>query len=97
MKTNVEETLQTKQLVQYILNKDDLTTVLTALVQDIIQKYEVAKTEPKVTIKQASKRLGVDPSTLWRWEREGYWMPSRIGRKVFYRECDIAAIEEGRQ
>ena len=37
--------------------------------------------------------LGVDPSTLWRWENEyDYLHPVRIGRKVYYRESEIQAI-----
>ena len=35
---------------------------------------------------------GVDPSTLWRWEKKGYLRPVRIGVKVFYRRSDIEAI-----
>ena len=96
MNNNVEETLQTKQVTQYYLNKEDLETVLGKLIVGIIERYEVAKREPRLTIKQVSQRLGVDPSTLWRWERDGYLIPSRIGRKVLYNESDIAAIEEGR-
>ena len=96
MSNNVEESLQTKQFIQYQLNKEDLETVLTKLVERIIERYEVAKREPKLTIKQVSQRLSVDPSTLWRWERDGYLIPTRLGRKVLYNESDIAAIEEGR-
>lgn len=92
----VEEQLKTTQLTQYILNKEDLETILRTIVRETIEQYEAEKTEPKLTIKQVSKRLGVDPSTLWRWEREGYLTPSRIGRKVLYKQSDIEAIEEGR-
>ena len=35
---------------------------------------------------------GVDPSTLWRWEKAGYLVPVRIGVKVFYRRGDIARL-----
>lgn len=96
MSHNVEEQLQTKQFIQYQLNKEDLETVLGSLVEKIISRYEAAKREPRLTIKQVSQRLQVDPSTLWRWERDGYLIPTRLGRKVLYNESDIAAIEEGR-
>ena len=92
----IEEQLKTTRYTQYILNKEDLETILRTLVRETIEQYEAEKTEPKLTIKQVSKRLGVDPSTLWRWEREGYLTPSRIGRKVLYKQSDIEAIEEGR-
>ena len=47
-----------------------------------------------ITREEARVRLlgGVDPSTLWRWEKRGYLCPVRIGANVFYRRSDIAAI-----
>ena len=44
----------------------------------------------------ARKRLlgGVDPSTLWRWEKVGYLKPVRIGVKVYYRRGDIARLTD---
>ncbi len=96
MTNNVEDRLQTKQFIQYQLNKEDLETVLGDMIEKIVARYEAQKREPKLTIKQVAKRLGVDPSTLWRWERDGYLVPIRLGRKVLYNESDIATIEEGR-
>ena len=96
MSHNVEEQLQTKQFIQYQLNKEDLETVLGSFIEKVIARYEAAKREPRLTIKQVAKRLNVDPSTLWRWERDGYLIPTRLGRKVLYNESDIIAIEEGR-
>lgn len=49
----------------------------------------VAKEEARVRLLG-----GVDPSTLWRWEKRGYLRPVRIGVKVFYRRSDIDAIIE---
>jgi hypothetical protein len=48
---------------------------------------------------EARKRLlgGVDPSTLWRWEKAGYLAPVRIGTKVYYRRGDIARLVDGKQ
>lgn len=47
----------------------------------------------------ARKRLlgGVDPSTLWRWEKAGYLAPVRIGTKVYYKRGDIARLVDGKQ
>lgn len=39
--------------------------------------------------------LGVNDSTLWRWEHTyDYLRPVRIGRSVYYRESDLQAIIE---
>lgn len=40
---------------------------------------------------------GVDPSTLWRWEKRGYLHPVRIGVKVFYRKGEIERLIEGKK
>ncbi|MBR0281271.1 MAG: MerR family transcriptional regulator [Oscillibacter sp.] len=40
--------------------------------------------------------LKVDPSTLYRWEKEyGYLIPVRRGTRVFYRNSDIQPILNG--
>lgn len=40
---------------------------------------------------------GVDPSTLWRWEKRDYLHPVRIGVKVFYRKGEIKRLIEGKE
>lgn len=40
------------------------------------------------------KMLGVDPSTLYRWNKAGYLTAVKFGVKVFYKESDIEAIIE---
>lgn len=38
---------------------------------------------------EVQKMLGVDASTLWRWEKAGYLAPVRIGVKVMYRKGEL--------
>lgn len=90
-------TRQPQQITQYVLNKEDLENSFRTIVTEILGQVETARAESRLSIKQVSKRLGVDPSTLWRWERDGYLIPTRIGRKVLYKESDIIAVEEGRK
>lgn len=45
--------------------------------------------------KEAARMLGgPDPSTLWRWEKQDYLRPVKIGVRVYYRESDICRIIE---
>lgn len=48
---------------------------------------------PRVVVQ---KKLGVDPSTLWRWEKCGYLGAVRIGTKVFYRAKAVNKMLEGK-
>lgn len=36
--------------------------------------------------------LGVTLSTLWRWDKENYLKPVRVGGKVLYRETEIQRV-----
>ena len=82
----------------YLIAHEDLKQVVREEFLSVLQEY-FAKEEKEryLTIKQTSTRLGVDKSTLWRWERSHYLMPTRVGKSVRYKESDIEAIEEGRR
>ena len=54
---------------------------------DVYEDTLIAKEEARIRLLG-----GVDPSTLWRWEKAGYLTPVKIGVKVFYRRSDIDAI-----
>lgn len=59
------------------------------------EKREKAKENTLISAKEASQRLGVTLSTLWRWEREKYLVPIKIGKRNTYRLSDVLSIMEG--
>lgn len=81
------------------INQEDLRTVLTEIVFGIInESRENTKQNDNcelLTPKNVRERLAVSSSTLWRWEKENYLCPVRVGGKVFYRSSDIKVIEKG--
>ena len=42
--------------------------------------------------KEAAEKLRVSVHTLWRWARDGYLVPKRIGRRVLYLKSDVERI-----
>lgn len=50
------------------------------LLDDLIPKAEV------------QKKLCINPSTLWRWEKDGYLKPVKIGTKAYYRVSSVERI-----
>lgn len=42
--------------------------------------------------RETRKKLDVTNSTLWRWDKEKYLCPVKIGRKNFYKKSDIDKI-----
>lgn len=81
------------------VNQDDLRTVLGEIVFGIINESREERKQKEncelLTPKNVRERLSVSSSTLWRWEKEKYLTPVRVGGKVFYRFSDIQSIEKG--
>lgn len=52
--------------------------------------------ETHLTTEQAVELLGKDKSTLWRWAKEKYLVPVKVGRSNLYKKEDIQAILDGK-
>jgi predicted DNA-binding transcriptional regulator AlpA len=69
--------------------------MLQKAVETAISKQKENTSNVLLKRESTAARLGVDLSTLWRWDRSGYLKPVRIGRSVYYRLSDIEARERG--
>lgn len=91
-----EVKLKTKSKINSInLETGDLYNMIQEAVEDALKKQSARSASTLLTREATAKRLGVDVSTLWRWDRSGYLKPVRIGRAVHYRLSDIEARERG--
>ena len=76
-----------KELVNHIYDERDAE--LKAIADDQHQKNLVSADE-------TARLLGVKKNSLWRWSKNGYLTPVKIGRKCFYKQGDIEKIQNGR-
>ena len=91
-----EVKLKTKSKMNSInLETGDLYNMIHEAVEDALKKQSARSASTLLTREATAKRLGVDVSTLWRWDRAGYLKSVRIGRAVHYRLSDIEARERG--
>lgn len=76
---------------------DEIREILKELLIELLPSVEVSGKSSSETVwltaEQVAERLGVDRSTLWRWEREEYLIPERFGRRVRYAESAVTLIE----
>ena len=74
-----------------VLSASDLEQAFRNILEEMLSQWEdeKRKEEKLITKAEARRRLGVNPSTLWRWDREGYLKARHKGRKVFYLESDV--------
>lgn len=79
--------------VMVVMSASDLKAAMASMFAKHEAKtaaaIEAHREQPTLTRHQASKVLNVTLSTLWRWARDGYLTPVKIGSKVLYRASDI--------
>ena len=80
----------------YMISAADLERILRNLVNDLISEREEVKKETYISANQVSNLLGVSKSTLWRWEKENYLVPVRVGNKLRYKESEVKLLMEGK-
>lgn len=80
---NVSITISASDLLEVI--NYTITSTRKELEQVIIDE----KSEVYLSPKEVSKLLGVNTTTLWRWNKRGYLIPIEVGGKRKYRKSDI--------
>lgn len=80
-----------------LISVDELNAIITGAVQNALDARERKEGETTLISRDvAARRLGVDVSTLWRWNKSGYLKVStRIGRSCWYTEASLKRIERG--
>ena len=86
--------------IQYVIGKDDLEEIINGIVDARMQlffdnKKKEAEANKLVKPKDAAEQLGVNLTTLWRWNKEGYLRRVYVGSKPRYKQKDIDRILNG--
>jgi len=54
--------------------------------------FDAGEKEQLLTREETGRKLGVSYATLWRWSRDGYLTPVKVGSQTRYRAADISAL-----
>ena len=89
--------------IQSLLGQENVLLVVTPtqlreFAEEIISSALSAKKQEDTTLltaNEVAENLGVDKSTLWRWEKSGYLTPIRIGSKIRYKQSEVELIKRG--
>lgn len=80
-----------------LVTVDELHSIITSAVQTALDAREKKEGETTLISREAAaRRLGVDVSTLWRWDKSGFLKVSTyFGRKPMYSSKVIERLERG--
>ena len=92
---SINEILQTGANVQLVINALDLKEAFLQWNEEMRQPDTEVKSESYLSAQETADKLGVDVSTLWRWDKSGYLKKIKVGNKIRYRESDVVKLMEG--
>ena len=80
--------------MQLVINAVDLREAFLQWTAEMKQSEAIPQEETYLSANETADKLGVDLSTLWRWDKSGYLKKIKVGNKVRYRESDIRKLME---
>ena len=92
---NLNELLRNGANVQLVINALDLKEAFLQWNEETRQPDAERKAESYLSAQETADKLGVDVSTLWRWDKSGYLKKIKVGNKIRYRESDVLKLMEG--
>lgn len=90
--TLIEECIENKMHLSIILKAEDIIELGNYILKKASESEYVRLNEEEVfySVEEVMKLLNImDRSTLWRWNKKGYLVPSKVGKMLRYRKSDI--------
>lgn len=79
-----------------IMSLSDLRAIMRECIAEARAGQEPAPGHGLMTGKEVRGILSVSPTTLWKWSRQGYLNPVKIGGRTYYDRADIEKLREAR-
>lgn len=80
--------------VQLVVNATDLKELFMTWQDERDSQLHAVKEVEDVSLSadEVAAKLKVTKVTLWRWEKSGYLVPKKIGRKPFYLQSQVDSL-----
>lgn len=82
--------------VAFTVTPTQLKEFALEVVHEVFDKREAERAaereETYLTTEEVCEMMTVTKGTLWRWEKLGYLIPYRVGRKLRYKRSDVEAV-----
>ena len=93
---DIKSLLEAGENVTLSVTPADLREFAIAIVQEIRDSTPAVKEKPHqeayLSNDEVAAKFGVCKNTLWRWNRDGYLKPFKVGKKLYYRSSDVEAL-----
>lgn len=90
---NIAEILKSEKGALLVVDAKDLKEFANTIAAETAERLEREQADMQITPTQAANMLGVDRSTLWRWQKENYLVPVKVGAKCLYWLSEVKRIK----
>lgn len=91
----INDLLKSKDNILLIVNAADLKEAFLEWAKELQEKAKDAEPEKWLTVPEVKIMFGISDQTLWRWQKAGYLVPFKVGRKRHYKYSDVKKILNG--
>lgn len=92
----IQELLKTGGNFQLVVSAADLKEFALSIVEECRKSAETAKEPEKYLNRfEAARMLGISTNALWRWQREGYLVPNKVGHRNIYPLSKLQSLMAG--
>lgn len=92
---SLAEILNSDANISITIKANDLKEFFNSMVDEKFQSEKSNQSEKHWSVDETCANLNVVRSTLWTWEKKGYLMPVRVGKKLMYKQSDIDKLMNG--
>lgn len=93
---NIQNLLDSGANVSVVVSVADLKEFAMTIINETLElRMKEFKKETYLSPDEVAEKLGVSTNTLWRWNRDKYLMPIKMGRKSRYKLSDVEKLMEG--
>ena len=93
---NISELSKLNANVSVCVTLADLKEFVSEMIVEAAAKPQ--ETEEKyLSVDEVCEMLNVSSNTLWRWNRNGYLLSTKVGRTPMYKLSDINNLRQGKE
>lgn len=83
--------------IQVVVSLADLNEFFEEKISEAVASRGQEKEEKYLSVDEVCEALKVSSNTLWRWNKNGYLKPNKVGRKSVYLLSDIDRLRKNKR
>jgi len=89
---SINNLIEQERNVQLVVNAVDLKELFLEWSKEKDSQIQATKEDQYLSPNDTVAILRISKPTLWRWEKQGFLVPTKIGGKKYFRKSDVDTL-----